>query len=164
MTRARALLVALFALAACGQQPAGKAGEPAAAAPPDPFEMHIEIGRYGVMLDQVGNLTTEIPNAAEPEHEAPATLARNLREVVWQYNLARSRLCARGLYPEASCGPAYEPTWIADPATAEVSLEEVQTRATAVRDLVQPFWSTVCDDIRARQTTDEDRQYICAIE
>ncbi|GAN00173.1 hypothetical protein U91I_03838 [alpha proteobacterium U9-1i] len=165
MARARILLVAvLFALAACGQQTGEKAGAPAADAPPDPFEMQIEIGRYGVMLDQVANLTTDIPSAAEPESEAPGTLARNLRHVVWEYNLNRSRLCARGLYPEVSCGPAYEPTWIADPATAEPSLEELRSRANAVSEQVMPFWETVCADIRARQTNDEERQYICAIE
>lgn len=160
MPRARTLLIALFALAACGQQTGEKAEAPR---PVQPVDLQIEIGRYGVMLDQVQNLTAELPSAADPDAEAPQTLARGLRETVWQYNLARSRLCARGLYPEVSCGPAFEPTWISDLTSAEPPLEEIQSRAHAVSELVTPFWETVCTDVRER-TVEAERAYVCAME
>lgn len=162
MSRARNLLFALFALAACGQQTGEKAGAPAIRAI-QPLDLHIEIGRYGVMLRQVENLTAELPSAADPDAEAPQSLARDLRETVWAYNLARSRLCARGLYPEVSCGPAFEPTWISDLASAAPPLEELQARENAVGEQVMPFWDAVCADIRQR-TTEDERAYVCAIE
>jgi hypothetical protein len=163
MSRACVVVLALIALAACNQQPAGQPKQTAPEAV-TPFDLNIEIGRYGVMLQQVGNITTEVPNAAELEPEAPRAMARSLRETVWEYNLARSRLCARGLYMEASCGPAYEPVWISDPATAEPALEELKARADALGAEVQPFWNVVCEDIRARTTDEQEKMYVCAIE
>lgn len=163
MKRALVLAILMSAVAACNRPPSAPAPTPAPQAS-QPFDLHIEIGRYGAMLGQVANLTGELPSPAETDPAAPQSLARELRETVWEYNLTRSRLCARGLYPESSCGLAYEPTWIADPATAEPSLEELKARADAVGAEVTPFWNTVCDDIRARTADAQARAYVCAIE
>ena len=58
----RAMLLA-FALAACGQ--AGQqAKQDDPNAPADPFELNIEIGRYGVMLSQIHSLTGDRPGTA----------------------------------------------------------------------------------------------------
>lgn len=157
----RAVLLA-FLLAACGQQGAEKAKAPEAVEQPNPFELQIEIGRYGVMLSQTEELMAERPDLTDLNREAPRELARSLRHVVWQYNLDRSRLCARGLVTEASCGPTYAPVWISEPDTVEPSLQELQTRSAAVGAEVMRFWDAVCADARARQRHDEAQ--ICAIE
>ncbi|HYD87253.1 MAG TPA: hypothetical protein VEA80_07250 [Vitreimonas sp.] len=157
----RAMMLAL-ALAACGQ--AGQQVGAQEAEAPDPFNLNIEVGRYGVMLDQVENLSSEAPNAAEPEVTDPRDLARRLRETVWQYNLERSSLCARGLYTAVSCGPSYQPVWIGEPADASPSLEELQTRSNALGEEVMRFWDAVCEEARAAEADAEARQYVCAIE
>ncbi len=157
----RALVLAL-ALAACGQT-----GEPAktqASEAADPFNMSIEVGRYGVMLSQIDSLTRETPSTVEQDVTAPADLARRLRETVWEYNLARSNLCARGLYTQVSCVPTYQPVWIGEPVDSTPSLEELQTRSTAVGEEVMGFWNTVCEAARTAETNEEARGYVCAIE
>ena len=63
----RAIVLAL-ALAACGQTGEKQPRRPTAPAAPDPFDLNIEIGRYGAMLDQVDRATpSERPGSAEPE-------------------------------------------------------------------------------------------------
>ncbi len=155
----RAIFFALL-LAACGQ--GGQTQAPGEPEQSDAFALHIEIGRYGVMLSHVEELTAEQQNAAEPQAEDPAELARGLRETVWEYNLMRSQLCARGLYMAVTCGPIYAPVWLAD--TAAPSLEELESRSAAVGEEVMRLWGAVCEDARTREPDEQLRMYVCAIE
>lgn len=158
----RAVIFAL-ALAACGQAGEKGAEAPAEAEPLNAFDLHIEIGRYGVMVNQVSSLTGERDSAApEADVTAPTEMSRQLRETVWEYNLTRSRLCAKGLFAELACGEVYEPVWIAD--TAAPTLPELKVRADAVGGEVMRFWNAVCEDARARESNEQDRIYVCAIE
>ena len=157
----RAIVLAL-ALAACGQT-GEQPDVPTAPAGPDPFNLNIEIGRYGAMIGQVNGHTAERPGA-EPEVTEARDLARRLRETVWEYNIERSKICAKGLFTEITCTPAYEPVWIAEPPTAEPTMEEIQTRADAVGAEVMRLWDAVCEDARTRATSDEERQVACAME
>jgi hypothetical protein len=158
----RAIVLAL-ALAACGQT-GEKAKAPETAEAPNPLDLSIEIGRYGVMLNQTHSLTADRPGAAESDVTDPRDLARRLRETVWEYNLERSSLCARGLFTDVACGPAYQPVWIGEAADTAPSLAELQTRSNAVREEVLRFWDAVCEDARSRETDEQARQYVCAIE
>lgn len=160
MMKLRALVLAL-ALAACGQ-PAEQAKAPDQ--PPDPFDLNIEVGRHGAMLSQIDNLTSDRPGAVDADVTEPRELARRLRETVWEYNLERSSLCGRGLFTEVSCGPSFQPVWIAEPQDAAPSLEELQTRSNAVGEEVRRFWDAVCADARERETDEEARAYVCAME
>jgi hypothetical protein len=159
----RAIVLAL-ALAACGQTGEQQAEVPTGPAGPDPFTLSIEVGRYRAMLSQVATHTEERPGSAEPEVTETRDLARRLRETVWEYNLERSKNCAKGLFTEITCTPAYEPVWIAEPPTAEPTLEEIQTRADAVGVEVMRLWDAICEDARTRATTEEERQLACAME
>lgn len=159
----RAIVLAL-ALAACGQTAEKAPEEPAASEEPDPFDLNIEIGRYGVMLNHVQQLTRERPGSVEVEVTDPRDLARRLRETAWEYNIERSQLCARGLFTEVACGPAYEPVWISEPATATPTLQEIQSRSDSLGDEVQRFWNAVCADARSRVQDEQERMYVCAIE
>ncbi len=158
--RLKALFLA-FALAACGQQGAEKTETPEIARQ---AVLQDEIHRYDVMLGQVESLTADRPGAGPVDSSEPADLARSLREQVWQYNLTRSRLCARGLFTDVSCGPPYQPVWIAEPADAVPSIEEVQTRATALGAETQRLWTAVCDDARTRETDAAERDLVCMME
>lgn len=153
--------IAIVALAACGQT---ETKAPAAPVATQAFDLHIEIGRYGAMLSQVRGLTAETPAVAAEDLEQPRALAREIRERAWQYNLDRSRLCGQGILPAASCGPSFNPVWLADPADAELSLAELQTRADALGAEVMPFWNAVCEDARSRVTDEEEKRLVCAIE
>jgi hypothetical protein len=157
------IALVMAALVACGRQ------EKAAPAPEaeqiQPFDLHIEIGRYNYMLSQVYSIANpdgEEPSSENPEE--PRALARALRETAWKYNLERSRLCARNYLAEASCGPSYNPVWLADPADAEVSLPDLQARANALSEVVMPFWNAVCEDARSRIADEEEQRLVCAIE
>jgi hypothetical protein len=158
----RALCFA-FCLAACGQA-GDSAKSPDQQDRLDPFDLNIEVGRYGAMLDQVREHTRERPGSAEPSVTDPRELARRLRETVWEYNLERSQLCAKGLFTELSCGPAYEPVWISEPETASPSLEDVQTRADAVGDEVMRLWNAVCEDAASRDADAQQKMYVCPME
>jgi hypothetical protein len=158
----RALILAL-ALAACGQN-AEKAEAPTAAPEePDAMTLNIEIGRYGVMLSQVHGLSGEGADAVADATD-PQVMARALRETVWEYNLERSRLCAGGLYTEITCVPAFAPVWIGEPPTATPTLVELQARSNAVGEEVMRLWNAVCEDARARETDEEARMFVCAME
>lgn len=159
----RAIVLAL-ALAACGQAGEQQAEVPTGPAGPDPVTLNIEIGRYGAMLSQVTGHTENRPGSAEPEATDPQELARRLRETVWAYNIERSKICAKGLFTEITCTPAYEPVWIAEPPNAEPTLEEVQTRTEAVGAEVQRLWNAICEDARTRAATDEERETACPME
>jgi hypothetical protein len=163
MMNIRAVVLAL-ALAACGQS----GQQPPAPAPAvqgvDPSALQIDIGRYGVMLGHVRTLTQERAGAAEIDNQAPRELARALRETVWEYNGDRSRLCAKGIFADVACGPAYEPVWISEPSDAEPSLDELQARANTLGEQVMGFWDAVCADARARVEDEQERMYVCAIE
>ena len=160
--KACAIVLAL-ALAACGQG-AEKAPPAPAGQAANPFDLHIEIGRYGVMLDQVQRHTAERPGMGEPEPQAPRELARALRETVWEYNLERSQLCAKGLFTDVACGPAYEPVWISEPASAEPTLADLQTRSNGLGEEVMRFWGAVCEDAASRVEDAQEKMYVCAIE
>lgn len=159
----RAIVLAL-ALAACGQTGEKQNEVPTAPAGPDPFTLNIEIGRYGAMLNQVTGHTEERPGSAEPEVTAPRELARRLRETVWEYNIERSKICAKGLFTEITCTPAYEPVWISEPPNAEPTLEEIQTRADAVGEEVMRLWDAVCEDARSRAANEDERFLTCPME
>lgn len=159
----RALAVAAV-LAACGQPAQKAAPAPSASEAADPFNLNIEIGRLGVMLGHVHDLTAERPGAGESDPATPRELGRALRETVWEYNLERSRLCGKGLFTEVACGPAYEPVWISEPATSEPTLAEIESRANALGEEVMRFWNVVCEDAANRVEDEEERRLVCAIE
>jgi hypothetical protein len=154
-------LVLAVALAACGQQGSAPAEAPEIARQ---AVLQDEIHRYDVMLGQVESLTADRPGAGHIDSAEPAALARSVREQVWQYNLTRSRLCSRGLFIDVSCGPPYQPVWIAEPADAVPSVEEVQTRATAFGVEARRLWDAVCADARTRETDEADRELVCMME
>ena len=78
--------------------------------------------------------------------------------------IQRSELCAKGLFTEVACGPAYEPVWISEPADAAPSLEDIQIRTTAVHQEVQRLWGAVCDDARSRVTDEQEKMAVCPME
>jgi hypothetical protein len=154
-----ALIFSAIALAAC--KPPGPS-QPTPGAHVDPHALQIEIGRYGAMLQQTGRLTSTQLGAPDASAQDAKELARGLRETVWTYNIQRSQLCARNLFTETSCGPAFEPVWISEPPSARPTPEQLQMRSQEVSQTVQPFWTAICNDARSRTQDQNQRRTICA--
>ena len=155
-----ALIFSAIALAAC--KPPGS--QPAPGAHVDPHALQIEIGRYGVMLQQTGQLTQTQVGAPDASAEDAKELARGLRETVWTYNIQRSQLCGRNLFTETTCTPPYEPVWISEPPGARPTPEQLQSRSAEVGHEVQTFWTAICNDARRRTQDREQQRLVCAIE
>ena len=153
-----------LALAACNPQQQSAEAPPAPEAI-EPFDLNIEIGRYGAMLNQIEEHGMAAPSAMpEPDVGDPRELARNLRETVWAYNIARSRLCARGVQSALSCGPAYAPLWIGDAGDVEAPLPELKARADALGEDVMRLWNAVCEEAEARVVDEDERRLVCPME
>ncbi|MGE3143540.1 MAG: hypothetical protein AB7L65_09480, partial [Hyphomonadaceae bacterium] len=137
----------------------------AAAETPDPFNLSIEIGRWGVMQGQIDAVAPPGQPALEEEGApSPAALARRLRETVWELNLQRSRLCAEGRFTEIACAPAFSPPWLREAPDRSVSLSALQRRSEAVGRALMPLWGAACADARAEVEDEEEQRLICAIE
>jgi hypothetical protein len=143
--------ICAFALAASAQ-----------AEPVDPFALHIEIGRWGVMTDTVDELLSGGDVDADPT--SPQALARGLREAVWSFNLARETACAAGKFTALACGAAYLPAWLGEAGNISPSLETLQARSDEVGAVVMPFWGAVCDDAQSRVADEEERLMVCPME
>lgn len=158
----RIVLTALVMAATLGSAAAVEPPEPAL----DPFDLHIEIGRWGYMMSTVTGHTND-PDGAEPGSEEPGdprALARTLRETVWEYNLRRSELCTRGVLVAATCGGGYAPAWLSEPHDAAPSLEELKARSSAVGEVVMPLWDAVCEEAATRVEDPQERMYVCPME
>ena len=92
------LALAAVCLGACRQNTT----TPSPGAQVDPHALQIEIGRYGAMLRQTGELTATQIGAPDASAEDAKELARGLREAVWTYNIQRSQLCGRNLFTETA--------------------------------------------------------------
>ncbi len=162
MLKTRFIFIAIAFLAACATAPTS--GGPANPEPVDPSALQIDIGRLGVMLSHVEDLTQSSPTP-DVNYESPRELARSLRETVWEFNLVKSRLCARQLYVEHTCTPAFHADYLHDAPSVEPPLELTQERAGVVRVRIQQLWDAVCADARQRQGVSvSDRVEVCAIE
>lgn len=133
----------------------------------DPSSLHISIGRWGAMLSEVGELNARPDDAPAADDDAdvsePHRLARELRETAWQFNLARSEMCARNDMPEISCGAAFAADWLAEQPDAGVSYEELDRRSEELGAAVMPFWDAVCDRAK-KDVPQEEQMSVCPME
>jgi len=158
MNRVLIWALAAAALVACKQN------SPAHQSTVTAEDLHIEIGRYGVMLGQTADLTEGRPGAGMASPSDPKELARALRETVWGYNIQRSQLCRRDLYAEVTCGPVFDPVWMTEPPDATPSLAALEQRSQDVGQEVQKFWTAICEDAKRRAADPSQRQAICMME
>ena len=156
----RALLCVLAVAALVGCKPNGAHQQQAH----NPQDLHIEIGRYGAMLGETSELTAQKPGTSMADPADPKQLARMLRETVWRYNQQRSELCGKNLYVEVSCGPAFEPVWMSEPADAAPSFDELEQRSDAVGGEVQKLWGAISEDARRSVTDAAEKQAVCPME
>ncbi|MEJ0060638.1 MAG: hypothetical protein WDM79_14135 [Terricaulis sp.] len=164
--RAFLFSIAVASLAACGQpQSTVPQTPPQQGDTMDPVELEIAIGRYGAMQSQVEGLTEEVGSIADlpDEFAQRRDLARKLREEVWRYNFQRSHLCAEGYLTASTCGAAFAPVWLDEPADAEITHETLVERAIEVGGVVMPLWNAVCEDAGSR-VPEAERMSVCPME
>lgn len=157
MMRVLMCVLAVAALAACKPNATTTQAN-------NPQDLQIEVHRYGAMLAETASLTENKPGTSMAEPADPKELARVLRETVWRYNVQRSDLCGKNLYTEVSCGQAFEPVWMAEPADVAPSMDELKTRSEAVGTEVQKFWNAICEDARRGVTDPQEKMAVCPME
>ena len=128
---------------------------PAGAAPPgsDVSAVAIDVGRWDVMLDQVGE---RMPSTSSEHEESMASnekLGHQLVSQVWAYNLVRAKACTEGIAIATSCGPGWVPGWAAKPRAKVASLDVINRRSEEVGEHIGALWDAVCNEAAANGTS-----------
>jgi len=142
----RLLAVALLAASAA---PAPAADDPSAA---------IEVGRFGVMLDQAeAAQKLAMPASDEPAPDlSTGGIYRQPVATVLRYNVIAERVCRGAVLPKADCEGPFTPSWLGlgavdDPARLRPMIDEAGAR-------IGTFWSDMCEKARSRD------EHLCDIE
>lgn len=139
----------LFALLLISSAVPALADDPSAA---------IEVGRFGVMLDQAEAAEKLALPAETPEPDQTTNgIYRQLVATVLRYNVITERVCRReAVLPAADCSGPFAPSWLSagsvdDPARLRVMIDEAGERIGA-------FWGDMCEKARGRDA------HLCDIE
>ena len=103
----------------------------------------IEVGRFGVMLDQAAAAEKLVVPAAEAAPD-PSTggIYRQLVATVLRFNMLSNRVCGEIALPAKDCAGPFTPAWLSagtveDPAWLRTMIDEAGERITG-------FWSDMC--------------------
>jgi hypothetical protein len=118
----------------------------------------IEVGRFGVMLDQAAaaeKLVAPADGAPQPDQSTNGTY-RQLVATVLRFNVIANRVCAEIALPPGDCSGPYLPGWLAagtvdDPAQLRAMIDEAGER-------IGTFWGDMCAKARAKD------EHLCDIE
>lgn len=118
----------------------------------------IEVGRYGVMLDQAVQaekllVPTAVPVAVP---DAPRdTLYEILVATVLRFNALSGRVCGEISLPAADCAGPFEPAWLrAEPADRP----HLRAMIDETGERIGAFWGDVCAKVKAAD------EHLCDIE
>ncbi len=117
----------------------------------DDFSASIEVGRFGVMLDQAAAIErVPLPVAAEaPQDDLHARLVAT----VVRFNALAEQVCRKARLPAGDCAGPFTPDWLADgrpeadPARLRTMIDETAAR-------IGTFWGDVCDTAPDRHSCD----------
>lgn len=154
-----AVLLGALALGACDEQ------LPEAGAPDiDPLNLDIEVGRYGVMIDQgmaARNFLEEKGAAGDPSEEVDGlALERSIHIRALEANLLQAEVCAKELVPQTLCAAPFTPAWLSEPRAESPTLWQLQARADQLGAFLMPIWGALCEKAKG-EGADE---VFCAIE
>ena len=104
----------------------------------------IDVGRFGVMLDQAQAAERKlVPSAAaQPAPPLEGGLYRQLVGTVERFNSLSGRICREIALPAADCAGPFAPAWLAtgetdDPQRLRAMIDETGARIGA-------FWGDMC--------------------
>lgn len=119
----------------------------------DVSSLAIDIGRWDVMLDQVGERMPSASSEGEDSTASPEKLAHQLVSQVWAYNLIRAQACTEGVAIATSCGPGWVPGWAAKPKAKAPSLAVISRRSDEIGEHIGALWDAVCNEAAANGTS-----------
>lgn len=146
-----AAAVLLAAVPAFGTEPLSGIDDPAAS---------IEVGRYGVMLDQIVAAKElfaahDIPIAAQ---DAPrGSIYEILDATVLRFNTLSGQVCRDIELPAADCTDPFKPAWLSAPPSDQPHLRAMIDEAGF---RVTTFWGDVC----AKARSAKGDEHLCDIE
>jgi hypothetical protein len=120
----------------------------------------IEVGRFGVMLDQIQAAERLVASAPAPvpteTAPMPDDLYQQLVAIVVRFNAISQRVCGEVALPAADCAGPFAPAWLkagatSDPARLRPMIDEAGARIGA-------FWGDMCALARAKD------EHLCDIE
>lgn len=115
----------------------------------------IEVGRFGVMLDQVQAAERLIAPASAVPEAAPAAdgLYQQLVATVLRFNAISARVCREVALPASDCAGPFQPSWVREGASSDLRpmIDETGARIGA-------FWGDMCALARAKD------EHLCDIE
>ena len=124
------------------------------AAPPDAdIAASIDIGRFGVMVDQMEAaqkvLVPGSGGAVASADTGPQSEYQKLVTTVLRFNVIADRLCAHVALPAEDCAGPFMPDWLAtkprdpgDPVRLRAMIDEAGSR-------IGTFWGDICDRAKA---------------
>jgi hypothetical protein len=100
----------------------------------DDFSASIEVGRFGVMLDQAAAIEQVPLPSASPRDD----LYGQLVATVERFNILADRVCAKTALPAEDCAGPFQPAWLSSGGTdMGVMIDEAGLR-------IGTFWGDVC--------------------
>lgn len=110
----------------------------------DDLTASIEVGRFGVMLDQAATIEqVTLPSTATGED-----LYGQLVATVGRFNLLADAVCRKAALPAADCAGPFEPAWLTSRGPdLNAMIEEAGER-------IGTFWGDVCDRAPDRHVCD----------
>jgi hypothetical protein len=120
----------------------------------------IEVGRYGVMLDQVTAARKLLaPSGAPiPAKEAPTgSLYEILVATVVRFNALSDQVCRDVELPAADCAGPFRPAWLSAPPADQPQLRAMIDEAGS---RITTYWSDVCTRAKAARGD----EHLCDIE
>lgn len=101
----------------------------------DDFSAAIEVGRFGVMLDQAAAIEQVPLPTASPGDD----LYGQLVATVERFNLLADRVCAKTALPAEDCAGPFTPGWLSPGAGTDLNamIDEAGLR-------IGTFWGDVC--------------------
>lgn len=105
----------------------------------------IEVGRFGVMLDQAAaaeKLVVPPSDAAAAPDQSTGGTYRQLVATVLRFNMLSNRICAEIALPAKDCAGPFTPAWLSaatveDPARLRTMIDEAGERIIG-------FWGDMC--------------------
>lgn len=103
----------------------------------------IDVGRFGVMLDQVQAAEKQVvPQQDAAPDPSVAGIYRQLVATVLRFNVISNRICGEVPLPAADCAGPFTPAWLSagpgdDPARLRAMIDEAGER-------IGPFWGDMC--------------------
>ncbi|HWA88862.1 MAG TPA: hypothetical protein VG889_02430 [Rhizomicrobium sp.] len=107
----------------------------------DDFSAAIEVGRFGVMLDQAAAIEkVSLPDAG-PRDDLHDDLHGRLVATVLRFNRLSDQVCRKAALPAADCTGPFRPGWL---GTREADPDALRAMIDETGEHIVTFWGDIC--------------------